>query len=217
MVLLSPSKDTTSSIPDIKERIEHSTRPLSTDQIEDTLSVTRMHTWSEAIEKDLFPFLEKIGGKKIDEKIAYILGKGNNSCYMRFYVPEDAELVSVVGLNRSEVAVYEDLGRKVFALTMNVLPGEEKMVKLTYRMNMKKIITKTDGKYLPYYFIVEKQPGMNTMDFTKRIELENGWVVVANDHTDSLTSLDSSLLSPLEQRGVKNKELFPYLFFNQMP
>lgn len=199
----------------IKERIEHSTKPLPTDQIEDTLSVTRTHTWSETIEKDLFPFLEKIGGKKIDEKIAYILGKGNNSCYMRFYVPEDAELVSVVGVNRSEVAVYEDLGRKVFALTMNVLPGEEKMVRLTYRMNMKKIITKNDGKYLPYYFIVEKQPGMNTMDFTKRIELENGWVVVANDHTDSLTSLDSSLLSPLEQRGVKNKELFPYLFFNQ--
>lgn len=198
----------------IEEKLKHDTQVNDEGEIIDHISITRKHLWTEQLETRLFSFLKKVTGKDVDESVAYILGKGNNSDYIRIYVPEGAEIQAVDGIKREDIDTYQDLGKTVFAFVMNVVPGEEKTVTIKYGLANTLATTTNKKEFIPYYLVMEKQPGGKNTEVIKTVSSDSTWVVAANDqYSITQEQLDSSLLVPTKKVLLSSRELVSYLFF----
>lgn len=198
----------------IEEKMKHDTQVTDSGEIMDHITISRKHLWNEALEEKLFSFLEKVTGKKVDESVAFILGKGNNADYIRIYVPEGSEIQAVDAIKREDIQTYRDLGKTVFAFVMNVVPGEEKHVTIKYKLPDTLISSGNKKEYLPYYLVMEKQPGGKNVEVEHTVSSDSSWVVAANDeHSIIQDELDSSLLIPAKKVLLTSRELISYLFF----
>ncbi|MFN7160459.1 MAG: DUF4012 domain-containing protein [Candidatus Gracilibacteria bacterium] len=198
----------------IEEKISHETQVTDAGEIMDHVVISRRHLWNDALEEKLFSFLEKVTGKKVDNSVAFILGKGNNADYIRIYVPEGSEIQAVDAIKREDIETYQDLGKTVFAFVMNVVPGEEKHVTIKYKLPDTLSAKEGSKEFIPYYLVLEKQPGGKNIEVQHTVSSDSSWVVAANDeHSITQNDLDTSLLIPAKKVLLTSRELISYLFF----
>jgi hypothetical protein len=155
----------------IKTNIEHTSQVARDGSVVNKLTITKKHTWTEDDFKTLKPMLQVYGtGQAAPETMRYIMGGGDNSDYMRIYVPKGSELLSSVGTPPA-IRVYEDLGYTVYAFLMGPIPaGGEKTISLTYSLPFKLSINPIDN----YKLIIQKQAGSENINLTKRMVTADG-------------------------------------------
>lgn len=78
----------------LKQKVVHETFITPQGIIEDVLTIHKTHTWNRDIEESRQNILKAFGFAELDEKLRWILGRGNNFSAMRIYVPRGSELLS---------------------------------------------------------------------------------------------------------------------------
>lgn len=131
------------------------------------LTISRRHNWTERDLEDWYLELKKFGYKKISDTVIDILGRGMNKAIMKVYVPKGAVLKNVIGTDLKAVETHEDLllGKTYFSFEMNVYPGNEQKVTLSYELPEKMKFFPADS----YKFTIQKQPGLVLTHFIKKI------------------------------------------------
>ncbi|MBM2809557.1 MAG: uncharacterized protein HW416_316 [Chloroflexi bacterium] len=88
--------------------------------------------------------------------------------WLRVFIPADAELISVIGLD-SEMQTYEEAGRRVVAGYVGLRPGEPRSVTVRYRRGL------PAGEMVDRLrLLVQKQPGSTEVPFDIVAETTSG-------------------------------------------
>jgi hypothetical protein len=151
----------------IKTDIDHHTEISHTGLIMDSLEITKSHTWSE---KDFAVWQELVDiygtGKAGLETLKFIQGAGDNTDYMRVYVPLGSQLVKSDGVGLWDVEIVEDMGYTVFSFMFGpVSAGTNKTVKLQYELPYSLSFYPTDT----YRFVAQKQAGAENITLNKTL------------------------------------------------
>jgi hypothetical protein len=171
----------------IEEHIEHETSIDEHGNIEDTVKITRTHTWEEEIYdrwKNIlssYGFKEEMSGQLLDN-----LGKGRNRVTVRIYVPAGAILISSNGSD-VETKYDSELKKTYFKTEVEINAGETNELEISYRLPYTlNFADEADT----YKITIEKQPGSKGSILTKTIsadpELSNLSIYPKEVRTDHL-------------------------------
>lgn len=151
----------------IQSDIKHHTEVSHTGLIMDYLEITKTHTWDE---NDFTGWQELVDiygtGKTSLETLRFIQGEGDNTDYLRVYVPKGSRLVKAEGLSLWDIETSEDLGYTVFGFVFGpVSAGTNKTVKLQYELPYTLSFYPTDT----YRFVAQKQAGAENITLNKTL------------------------------------------------
>jgi hypothetical protein len=151
----------------IKTDVSHHTEVSRTGLLVDYLNITKNHTWSEADFAGWQKLVDIYGtGKASLETLRFIEGKGENTDYLRVYVPEGSRLIKAEGVSLYDIKTSEDLGYTVFGFVFGpVSAGTDKTVKLEYELPYTLSFSPADT----YRFVAEKQAGADNMTLNKTL------------------------------------------------
>lgn len=179
------------------DKITHQTHILADGTVENTLVLSRTHTWQNIWEI----IWEKLAqGENIDTELSLvgtaaasnyaqtqtsrtylpdnlyeILGRGANLDYTRIYLPAGSQLISAEGISLSQITEFEDLGKKVLGLEVSTLPGSTTRITIHYRLPFDLAVQ----NFADYQFYFQKQPGTPQQIFVKKIEVDPNLKITA--------------------------------------
>ena len=142
----------------MQQNLRHVTVISPDGTIKDDMTITRRDTWTSAEIKKWLANLKPFGFDQISDTVLYILGKGPNKSYMKIYVPEGSTLTAANGIDKKDVETRDDpeIQKTFFMFEMDIAPGEEKSVTLSYQLPVKLNVALADT----YKFFVQRQPGI---------------------------------------------------------
>lgn len=167
----------------LKQKIMHETFFMPNGTVENVVTIEKTHTWNSGREVEWNQLLKSFGFAEVDEKLSWILGRGNNFTAMRVYVPRGSELLSFEGnAGTFDVIPKEDPefpdthlapadfevmnpGVNYFSTKMDVKAGKTAALKIRYRVPWKY----TFEPLGTYRFFFQKQAGVSEVEFEKRI------------------------------------------------
>lgn len=158
----------------VSQKIWHKAEIDETGTVTDTVSIVRKHLWG------IDPRYEAMFQKNLEQfgsgpyhpvsQLHDIAGEAPNKMYTRVYVPKGAELLSISGVDRSNVLISESHGKTIFGFFAPVLKsGEMQTIRLSY-----KLPEPVNG---PYTFFLQKQSGISHASF-HHTALSQGKVLV---------------------------------------
>ena len=153
--------------PYITQDIHHKTNINEDGSVQDQVTMTRTHTWTDTERLRLKNLLASFGFTNIEPWLIDLLGGGPNVSMMRVYAPHGSKLMSTSGIEQEEVTMeYDrDLNLTYFTFTDTVYPGKESTITLTYELPDSLDFSPLDE----YRLNVIKQPGDMNTTFTKTI------------------------------------------------
>lgn len=167
----------------LKQKIVHETFITPQGVIENVLTIHKTHAWNRDIEEGRQNMLKAFGFAELDEKLRWILGRGNNFSAMRIYVPRGSELLSSEGSPGTfEVTPKEDPefpdhnlspaelisknpDTNYFATKMDVKAGRTTTLKIRYRLPWR--FEANPAAEYRFHFI--KQPGQEEVELEKHV------------------------------------------------
>ncbi len=168
----------------IKQNLIHTTFISPNGEINDELTITKKHTWSN---KDLlnFQMTLKIFGfnQEIPDYLQYILGAGENKSMVKVYVPLGTKLENSIGVDMNKILIRSDsdLQKTYFLIPMEVSAGEESTVTIRYSLPEKLYLKPADI----YRFIAQKQIAINDSQFKKVLELSPSLSLIKTNRSDT--------------------------------
>jgi len=156
----------------IKQTLAQNTYIAPQGKVTDELLITRKHLLSAADIQKWGKTMNSFGFQEIPEYIKDILGRGENRAQVKVYVPKGAKLISVTGIDTNLIETVEDaeLNKTYFTFEMRAFPGNESEVLLRYELPKSLNFYPADT----YKFYAQKQPGLVTSKFTKKVIPEAG-------------------------------------------
>lgn len=165
----------------IKESINHKAYINLAGEVFNKVNISRNHNWGIDEEEKFNKLFEQYGQNSLRDKEAlrFILGGGKNQVWTRVYAPLNAKIISVKGINKSDVKVNQENGFTIFSFYYPpIFSGEKKDVEIYYSLHEKTIF---DNGFAPYYFCFKKAAGIDENYFLKDLELENGLQIITSD------------------------------------
>jgi len=156
----------------IKTNLTHHTEIDHLGQVVDHLTIQKTHTWK----KEDFAYWEKLisrygTGKLHLKALRFIHGEGDNTDYMRVYVPKGSRLIGLEGVDIEDLNAYEDLGYTVFAFQFGPLPaGQTKTISLSYKLPFSLNPNDPTKGFDVYRFVTQKQAGAENIQLTKSLQ-----------------------------------------------
>lgn len=171
-------------------------------RIENEISISKTHTFSEADEKRIQELISRYGtGKLNEESLLFILGQGPNIDYMRVYVPLGSQLQDASGINLSAIEVSEDLGYTVFALTHGpTKTGESKAITIRYILPFNLSFHPEDN----YEFIAQHQAGAENVTLKKELLTADALKIVESYPPSS----NAFSLKPILETAFDRNQIF---------
>lgn len=153
----------------IKTNISHHTEVGHMGEVIDHLAIKKTHTWQEGDFAYWNKLISRYGTGKLHEKtLRFIHGEGDNTDYMRVYVPKGSRLIGLEGVNIENLKAYDDLGYTVFAFTFGPLSvGENKTINLSYKLPFELNVNRPMDVYR---FVAQKQAGAENITLKKSIQ-----------------------------------------------
>ncbi len=185
-----------------KEKVNYNVQIDNEGQVIVNLSIERQHTGNP---NDLFEKRRNVDYLRIHVPRGSVLMTATGftpppDSYFRA-VPPDAIIDEDLAGNEDLVAYHqasgtritEEFGKTVFANWLSVAPGETKVIKLTYKLPiiLKSGTGLTDFKQ--YQLFMQRQPGMQPVDFTANIAYPISWRVRWQESSAQLSRSDNSL------------------------
>ncbi|OGJ47023.1 hypothetical protein A2344_05780 [Candidatus Peregrinibacteria bacterium RIFOXYB12_FULL_41_12] len=155
----------------VEQEINHKTLISEDGGLLDKLTITREHTYGEAVKTWQEETLASFGYTEISDSVRSILGSGDNVAGIRVYVPNGTQLSGSTGVFEQEPKLMHDndLNMDYFYMVVRTRPGETSKIELTYKLPFALTIDPVDD----YFLYVEKQPGLDNTVFTKEIIAPN--------------------------------------------
>lgn len=156
----------------VKQNLYHNTLIDQSGMVTDELTIVRKHTWTpqeiERWENILLPF----DFEEIPEGIQTILGKGENKANIKVYVPQGSKLLDAYGIEKENVFTRNDegTGKTYFLFEMDVKPGEEGKVTISYELPESLTMYPADT----YKFFSQTQPAIRGEQLEKNIYVKPG-------------------------------------------
>ena len=190
----------------IDTHLTHHTEIGHMGEVTDHLTIQKTHTWQEEDFAYWKKLLTRYGTGKLTEKtLRFIHGEGDNTDYMRVYVPKGSSLVSLEGVNIEDMQSFEDLGYTVFAFTFGPLPaGESKTVKLSYKLPFELNLDNPKG-FDSYRLITQKQAGAENITLSKSLQTSDYLQVL---ETYPPTEKDAFTLWPKYETALDGNKIF---------
>lgn len=153
----------------IKQEVIHTTDFPNLKDIQNTIQITRTHTYSnqqEIINESILR-QNSINPRSLPDGLRFILGRGDNKNATKLYIPKGSELISFQGAFESEPQMYFDefLNQNYILFTQVIAPGETKKATITYKPNLN--IQPQD--IFQYEFLNQKPSGYK-YEFTKTFQ-----------------------------------------------
>lgn len=155
----------------IEETISHSTIINEKGEIENTVEIKRTHLYNDSILTKWKEILSGFGVTKPENYVLDILGRGRNRNTVRVYIPKGSILLSSTD-PEIKISYDEELKKTFINSTIEILAGQTKSVKFTYKLPFKLDFSKEN--LAVYKLIAEKMPGHPGQIFNKTLELKEG-------------------------------------------
>lgn len=156
----------------IKETINHDTFLKSDGNVINELSITRTHTWSREIEREIQALARAFGldgGHEIPKNVFEILGRSRNLNVLRIYVPTGAVLEESSD-NQVQTRFDPELKRTYFLAKMEVPDSQSRTLVIRYRLPFKLNFRNADM----YKLTAQSQAGQDGVTLRKRIFPDSG-------------------------------------------
>ena len=156
----------------IKTNLTHQTKIGHMGEITDHLTIQKTHTWQESDFAYWKKLISRYGTGKLHENtLRFIHGEGDNTDYMRVYVPKGSRLIGLEGVNIENLEAYEDLDYTVFAFTFGPIPaGQSKTINLSYKLPFELTLDDPGKGFDVYRFITQKQAGAENITLKKSLQ-----------------------------------------------
>ncbi|MBN1495036.1 DUF4012 domain-containing protein [Candidatus Peregrinibacteria bacterium] len=141
----------------IESEILHETVIDNNGEISNKLTYSRKHTWRPDVLLDWKEALEPFGFSEYPEGLQDILGRGTNKSVIKIFLPKGSIIEDVIGIDKNELqsGIDEELDKSFVYFTLEVLPQNERVVTLLYKLPYKLDLFAADE----YRLTVQKQPG----------------------------------------------------------
>ncbi|MFA6528023.1 MAG: DUF4012 domain-containing protein [Candidatus Gracilibacteria bacterium] len=155
----------------IEQTVDHKTLISQDGELLDKLTITREHTYGEAVKSWQEETLASFGYTEISDSVRSVLGSGDNVAGIRVYVPNGTELASSEGVFEQEPKLLhdDDLNLDYYYMVVRTRPGETSEIGLTYTLPFSLTFEPVDD----YFLYIEKQPGLDNTILTKEIIAPN--------------------------------------------
>jgi hypothetical protein len=156
----------------MSQSLEHNTLVNNTGLIMDEVTVKRKHMWGDQTTDQVRDTLKTFGYGDVPDWVMDIIGRGINKSYVKVYVPAGSILLDVAGVKKEYVntRLDEKINKTYFIFKMEVAPGMEKKVTISYQLPVNLELLPVDT----YRVYVQRQPGMNPSYFTKQVFFKPG-------------------------------------------
>lgn len=153
----------------IREKYTHTSRILPDGSVEDTLTITLDHTFTNQDRKDIYATIPELYAESREEqnRLLYILGDSPYKDFMRVYVPAESILTAIDGENIDNVLIRPELGQTIYGVQVDIDPGQTKTYTFTYKLPFSYATTGDNS----YEFIAQKQFGRDSITLHKTVEL----------------------------------------------
>lgn len=191
----------------IKTNLAHHTDIGHMGEVTDHLTIQKTHTWQE----EDFAYWKKLitrygAGKLTEHTLRFIHGEGDNTDYMRVYVPKGSRLIGLEGVDIENMQSFEDLGYTVFAFTFGPLPaGTSQTVKLSYKLPFELNPTGSAKGFDTYRFIAQKQAGAENITLSKSLQTSDYLQVL---ETYPPTEKTAFTLYPQYETALSQNQIF---------
>ena len=160
----------------MSQSLKHQTTIDSYGFVTDKLSITRKHNWTITDGDMQLDTLSKFGFKNITDGLKDILGRGINKTIVKVYVPKGTRITALDGLDVTKITTgYDaDLNKTYFTFKMELAPGMENTVNITYQLPFNLGLYPADS----YGLIAQNASSINPSDFTKVLFVEPSLTIV---------------------------------------
>lgn len=161
----------------VEEQVLHKTFVASDGSLIDQVTITRTHTWTEAVAQAQEAVLANFGLGPLSDAVRSILGDGINKSALRVYVPQGANLVSVQGIEQTEIQTIQDtdVAQTYFRFVMETPPGTSTTVTLNYTLPF----TLNGDDFMEYNLIMRPQSGAINQTMTHQFVLPDSLQIYA--------------------------------------
>lgn len=141
----------------IQRQITHQTSFQDSLRPTNTISITKIHTYSNNQEIINNSILNQNGIPRISEELRYILGRGDNKNQTKIYIPKDSKLVSFQGefTQTPEILFDPEMNKDYILFESIISPGQTQTLEISYQPNIK--ITK--DRVTSYQLLHQKPSG----------------------------------------------------------
>lgn len=156
----------------IKQRLIYNTHFNPDNSIQNTLTIRRHHSFTDAQELRWQSQLRPFGVTQMVDYTRYILGRGDNLSMVKVFVPNNTKLLSVAGLDSTaEISQHldPDLNNQYFLFPIRVKPGQTTEVSLKFAPQIRLNPNPTDT----YYLHLQSQAGALNTHFNKTYTFSN--------------------------------------------
>lgn len=192
----------------VNESIDHASTVSPDGRAENTITLQRSYTFTPEALQSLRDVFETIS--PLTKDLERILLSGDNTHYLRWYLPAESRDIRIEGMNSKDVSISKDLGKTVVGFTQTLKPGETKKTELHYTIG-----TDVDSsKPLTYRIVAEKEPGGKNVPFSKTMKTASGTVIA--DYSNNVLDNKIQPLSLEEERKkvlLSNRSLISYLLY----
>ncbi|MFH1284705.1 MAG: DUF4012 domain-containing protein [Candidatus Peregrinibacteria bacterium] len=172
----------------IDENIRHDTHVGIDGTLTDEVTISRTHTWSDAVYMRWKKILNDYGFSYLPDDIIDILGRGENKVSTRVYVPDGSVLIDSDGAD--VVTKYDkDLQKTYFFTTFATPSGETSTIHIKYKLPFKLNLSPA----ATYKLTIEKQPGSRGSVFTKTVSSDENIENLALFPEDARISSDGTV------------------------
>jgi hypothetical protein len=173
----------------IRQSIKHSTVVSIDGTMNDAVSITRTHTWTDQTAAQIVKTLGDFGYSNLSPGVESILGGGDNKSVIKVYVPQGAVLQNAIGVDPASVETRsdDDLQKTYFMFQLDVPAGTSGTVSLSYQLPQK-LDTSVAGSY---HFFAQRQPGIVQSSLENDLIVKQG-LKIYQSYPDDLTFPDSN-------------------------
>lgn len=151
----------------IQTTLHHETVIEHSGKIQNQVTLTRQHQWTDEVETQIRNELSQFGIQSIEEWVIGILGDGPNRSGIRLYVPTGTQLLGAQGIPQAEVERHHDeaLNLDYFYFESIVYPEKESTLSFQFELPFTLDFSPLDE----YRLLVGKQPSEQHTTFTKTL------------------------------------------------
>lgn len=172
----------------IEEKISHQTHIDADGSLLNTVTISRKHTWDDALYNQWVAVLKSYGLEDISQQAIDILGRGKNEVSSRIYVPDGSILID--SSNEDILTKYDkDLNKTYFFTKFLVEAGETDTLTISYKLPFTLELENPNT----YRLIVEKQPGSRGSLFNKTVSSDEEVLNLAAFPEETRLEIDGSL------------------------